>query len=141
MGARREVLSAVAETYWSGAAAGEGAHPRRVVLDDLASQAGVLATRPPGGSQDPRPASAQALLPRDDQRRADGIVGGVGSSMRQATRGDDLDRSASSGETRRLELREGEQAQLLAMSAATIDRIPGDVKIAAAGRLLLRDSS
>jgi len=43
-----------------GRAAGERAHPRRVVPDDgLASQAcgaGVAATRPPGDSQDPRPA-------------------------------------------------------------------------------------
>jgi hypothetical protein len=33
----------------------------------------------------------------------------------------------------RLQLGEGEQAQLLAVSAATIDRMLGDVKIAAAG--------
>jgi len=32
-----------------------------------------------------------------------------------------------------LKLSEGEQAQLLAVSAATIDRILGDVKVAAAG--------
>jgi len=33
----------------------------------------------------------------------------------------------------RLHLSEGEQAQLLAVSAATIDRMLGDVKVAAAG--------
>ena len=47
----------------------------------------------------------------------------------------------------RLQLSEGEQAQLLAVSAATIDRMLGDVKVAASrrpsptGRLLLRDPS
>jgi hypothetical protein len=46
-----------------------------------------------------------------------------------------------------LELSEGEQAQLLAVSAATIDRMLGDVKVAGggrpspAGRLLLRNPS
>ena len=60
MGVRREVLSAVVERYGSAGRSEKGAHHRRVVPDDgLASQAcgaGVAATRPPGDSQDPRPA-------------------------------------------------------------------------------------
>jgi hypothetical protein len=56
MGARREVLSAVAERYRSAGRVVKGAHPRRVVPDDgLASQAcgeGVAAARRRGDSQD-----------------------------------------------------------------------------------------
>ena len=56
MGARREVLSAVGERYRS---AGRPEKARILDADGLASQAcgaGVAATRPPGDSQDPRPA-------------------------------------------------------------------------------------
>ena len=138
MGARREVLSAVAERYRSAGRSGEGAHPRRAVRDDgLASQAcgaGAWATRYAEGGWGRGTDLAQAHVRCDDQGRADGAVGGVGSGVRQAARGDDPDSccrrlsgtadcsSASPIETR-----------VLAISAATIDRMLGDVKVAAAG--------
>ena len=53
--------------------------------------------------------------------------------VRQAARGDDPDPYARTGATRVAVRREGEQAQLLVVSAATIDRMVGDVKVAAAG--------
>ncbi len=77
---------------------GEGTHPRRAVRDDgLASQA--CGTRPPA-TQDGwvgpgrGTARAQTQVWRDDQGRADGAVGGVGSGVRQAAQGDDPDLAA-----------------------------------------------
>ena len=60
-------------------------------------------------------------------------MGGFGSCLRQAARGDDPDLVPALARHGRLQLSEGEQAQLLTVSAATIDRMLGEVKVAAAG--------
>src|SRR4029077_17577429 len=81
-----------------GQTGGEGADARRAVRDDgLASQA--CGARPPAArdgwaGRGRGTARAQAQIRRDDQGRADGAVGGVGSGVRQAAHGDDPDLAA-----------------------------------------------
>ena len=111
MGARREVLSAVAERYRSAGRTEKGR-----ILDELCATTGwhrkhaVRALRrhetPRRTSRGPRERTAQVR--RDDQGRADGIVGSVGSGVRQAARGDDPDLAASTRATRPIEAWQGE---------------------------------
>ena len=95
MGARREVVSAVTERYRSAKTGGEGADPRRAVRDDgLASQAcgaRAPAIRGACSGRGRGTTSAQTQIWRDDQGRAEGAVGGVGSGVWQAAQGDDPD--------------------------------------------------
>jgi DNA replication protein DnaC len=81
-----------------GQAGGEGAHPRRAVRDDgLASQARgarASATRDCHAGRGWGTTRAQAQIRGGDQGCADGAVGGVGSSVWQATQGDDPDLAA-----------------------------------------------
>jgi DNA replication protein DnaC len=81
-----------------GQTSGEGTDPRRTVRDDgLASQAcgaGAPATRDGWTGPGQGNKKARTQIWRDDQGRADGAVGGVGSGVRQAAQGDDPDLAA-----------------------------------------------
>src|SRR5580704_6053166 len=81
-----------------GQTGGEGADPRRAVRDDgLASQAcgaRAPATRDDWAGRGRGTTRARTQIWRDDQGRADGAVGGVGSGVRQAAQGDDPDPAA-----------------------------------------------
>jgi len=81
-----------------GQTGGEGADPRRAVRDDgLASQAcgaRAPATRDGWAGRGRGTRRAQTQIWRDDQGRADGSVGGVGSGVQQAAQGDDTDLAA-----------------------------------------------
>ena len=67
-----------------------------------------------------------------DPGRADSTVGGFRSCLRQAAGRDDSDVAALERHGR-LQLGPSERILVLSISAATIDRLLGDVKIAAAG--------
>ena len=103
MGARREVVSAVAERYRSAGRVEKGRILDELCADDgLASQAcgpGVAAAR--RHRRETRgPRAAQRAIRRDDQGRTHGAVGSVRSRVRQAARGDDPDPFAGAGATR-----------------------------------------
>jgi hypothetical protein len=137
MGARREVLSAVAERYRSAGRVEKGR-----ILDALCRTTGwhrkhaVRALR--------RRAVGKAVeteAPRERKRRYGATIKDALMALWEAS-----DRLCGKrlvamiptlmpalAQHGRLQLGEGEQAQLLAVSAATIDRMLGDVKIAAAG--------
>src|SRR5246127_663455 len=135
MGARREVLSAVAERYWSAGRVEKG-----YILDALCRTTGwhrkhaVRALRQ-------RVVTAEPRVPRERKRRYGATIKDALTALWEAsdrvcgkrlvvmipTLVSALERHG------RLQLGEGAQAQLLAVSAATIDRMLGDVKVAAAG--------
>ena len=96
MGARREVVSAVMERYRSAKRAEKGR-----ILDALCATTGwhrkhaVRALRqhePVGPNEVEAPRERSRRY--DDQGCADGVVGGVGSGVRQAAQGDDPDLAA-----------------------------------------------
>ena len=137
MGARREVLSAVAERYWSAGRVEKGR-----ILDALCRTTGwhrkhaVRALR--RGIIDK---AVETPAPRERKRRYGATIKDALTVLWEAS-----DRVCGKrlvvmiptlmpalAQHGRLQLGEGEQAQLLAVSAATIDRMLGDVKIAAAG--------
>ncbi len=77
---------------------------------------------------------AQRTLRRCDQGRADGAVGSVRPGLRQAAEGDDPDAAAGARAARPADSStQSERALVLSVSAATIDRLLVDVKVAAAG--------
>jgi hypothetical protein len=137
MGARREVLSAVAERYWSAGRVEKGR-----ILDALCRTTGwhrkhaVRALRRRFVDK-----AVEPPAPRRRQRRYGGAIRDVLTALWEAS-----DRVCGKrlvvmiptlmpalARHGRLQLDEAEQAQLLAVSAATIDRMLGDVKVAAAG--------
>ncbi|MCK1401317.1 hypothetical protein IVB45_37075 (plasmid) [Bradyrhizobium sp. 4] len=65
----------------------------------------------------------------DDQGRDDG---GVGLAVRQAAQGDDPDLAARE-QYGRLQLGQADRDRVLAINAATVDRLLIEVKIAASG--------
>jgi hypothetical protein len=137
MGARREVLSAAAERYWS-----VGRLEKGRILDALCRTTGwhrkhaVRALR--------RRVVDKAVgtrAPRERKHRYGSTIKDALTALWEAS-----DRVCGKRlvvmiptllpalqQHGRLQLGEGEQAQLLAVSAATIDRMLGDVKVAAAG--------
>ena len=135
MGARREVLSAVAERYWSAGRVEKGC-----ILDALCRTTGwhrkhaVRALRQ-------RVVTDEARVPRERKRRYGTTIKDALTALWEAS-----DRVCGKRlvamipillpaleQHGRLQLSEGEHGQLLAVSAATIDRMLGDVKVAAAG--------
>ena len=137
MGARREVLSAVAERYRSAGRVEKGR-----ILDALCRTTGwhrkhaVRALRRRVVEK-----TAETRDPRERKRRYGVTIKDALTALWEAS-----DRVCGKRlvamiptllpaleQHGRLQLSEGEQAQLLAVSAATIDRMLGDVKIAAAG--------
>jgi hypothetical protein len=137
MGARREVLSAVAERYRSA-----GRPEKGRILDALCRTTGwhrkhaVRALRRRGLQE-----TAKTRDLRERKRRYGVTIKDALTALWEAS-----DRVCGKRlvamiptllpaleQHGRLELSEGEQAKLLAVSAATIDRMLGDVKIAAAG--------
>ena len=137
MGARREVLSAVAERYRSAGRVEKGR-----ILDALCRTTGwhrkhaVRALRRRVVDK-----AVETEAPRERKRRYGATIKDALTALWEAS-----DRLCGKrlvamiptlmpalAQHGRLQLGEGEQAQLLAVSAATIDRMLGDVKIAAAG--------
>ena len=135
MGARREVLSVVAERYWSAGRVEKG-----YILDALCRTTGwhrkhaVRALRQ-------RVVTAETRVPRERKRRYGATIKDALTALWEAS-----DRVCGKRlvamipillpaleQHGRLQLSEGEHGQLLAVSAATIDRMLGDVKVAAAG--------
>ena len=135
MGARREVLSAVAERYWSAGRVEKG-----YILDALCRTTGwhrkhaIRALRQ-------RVVTAETRVPRERKRRYGTTIKDALIALWEAS-----DRVCGKRlvamipillpaleQHGRLQLSEGEHGQLLAVSAATIDRMLGDVKVAAAG--------
>ena len=135
MGARREVLSAVAERYWS-----TGRVEKGYILDALCRTTGwhrkhaVRALRQ-------RVVTAETRVPRERKRRYGATIKDALTALWEAS-----DRVCGKRlvamipillpaleQHGRLQLSEGEHGQLLAVSAATIDRMLGDVEVAAAG--------
>jgi hypothetical protein len=137
MGARREVLSAVAERYWLAGRVEKGC-----VLEALCRTTGwhrkhaVRALR-----QRVDDKAAETPVPRKRKRRYGVTIKDALTALWEAS-----DRVCGKRlvvmiptllpaleQHGRLLLSEGEHVQLLTVSAATVDRILGDVKIAAAG--------
>jgi len=137
MGARREVLSAVAERYWSAGRMEKGRS-----LDALCRTTGwhrkhavrALRRRVIDGA-------VETEAPSERKRRYGATIKDALTALWEAS-----DRVCGKrlvamiptlvpalAQHGRLQLSEGERAQLLAVSAATIDRMLGDVKVAAAG--------
>jgi hypothetical protein len=137
MGARREVLSAVAERYWSAGRVEKGC-----ILDALCRTTGwhrkhaVRALR-----QRVVEKTAETRVPPERKRRYGATIKDALTALWEAS-----DRVCGKRlvamiptllpaleQHGRLQLSGGEHGQLLAVSAATIDRMLGDVKVAAAG--------
>src|SRR5579863_9430785 len=137
MGARREVLSAVAERYRSAGRVEKGR-----ILDALCRTTGwhrkhaVRALRRRVVDK-----AVETEVPRERKRRYGATIKDALTALWEAS-----DRVCGKrlvamipilvpalAQHGRLQLSEGEQAQLLTVSAATIDRMLGDVKVAAAG--------
>jgi hypothetical protein len=137
MGARREVLSAVAERYWSA-----GRMEKGRILDALCRTTGwhrKHAVRALRRRVIDRAVETEA--PSQRKRRYGATIKDALTALWEAS-----DRVCGKrlvamiptlvpalAQHGRLQLSEGERAQLLAVSAATIDRMLGDVKVAAAG--------
>jgi len=137
MGARREVLSAVAERYWSA-----GRMEKGRILDALCRTTGwhrkhaVRALRRRIADK-----AVETEAPRERRRRYGATIKDALTALWEAS-----DRVCGKRlvamiptlvpalvQHGRLQLSEGERVQLLAVSAATIDRMLGDAKVAAAG--------
>jgi hypothetical protein len=151
MGARREVLSAVAERYRSGGRVEKGR-----ILDALCRTTGwhrkhaVRALRRRVVDK-----AVETEAPRERKRRYGATIKDALTALWEASDRVCGKRLAAMIPTLvpalaqhgRLQLGEGEQAQLLAVSAATIDHMLGDRedcgggRPSPAGRLLLRDPS
>ncbi len=145
MGARREVLSAVAERYWSAGRVEKGR-----ILDALCRTTGwhrkhaVRALRRRVINK-----TFETEAPRDRKRVYGATIKDALTALWEAS-----DRVCGKRlvvmipilvpalvQHGRLRLSEGEQAQLLTVSAATIDRMLGDVKVAAAGAVAVGPAS
>src|SRR3979490_1990733 len=97
MGARREVVSAVAERYRSAKRAEKGRILDELSDNGLASQAcgaRAPAARDCYAGRGSGTARTPAQIRGDDQRGADGAGGSVRAGMRQAAQGDDPDLAA-----------------------------------------------
>jgi Integrase core domain len=136
MSARREVLSAVAGRYWSAARLEKGR-----LLDALCRTTGWHRKHAVRALRRVVEKATKAQLPRERKRRYGVTIENALTALWEAS-----DRVCGKRlvvmiptllpaleQHGRLQLSEGEQAQLLAVSAATIDRILGDAKVAAAG--------
>jgi hypothetical protein len=137
MGARREVLSAVAERYWSAERMEKGR-----ILDALCRTTGwhrkhaVRALRRRVINR-----AVETEAPSERKRRYGATIKDALTALWEASDcvcGKRLvvmipTLVPALAQHGRLQLSEGERAQLLAVSAATIDRMLGDVKVAAAG--------
>jgi hypothetical protein len=137
MGARREVLSAVAERYWSAERMEKGR-----ILDALCRTTGwhrkhaVRALRRRVINR-----AVETEAPSERKRRYGATIKDALTALWEASDcvcGKRLVAMIPTlvpalAQHGRLQLSEGERAQLLAVSAATIDRMLGDVKVAAAG--------
>jgi hypothetical protein len=137
MGARREVLSAVAERYWSAERMEKGR-----ILDALCRTTGwhrKHAVRALRRRVIDRAVETEA--PSQRKRRYGATIKDALTALWEASDcvcGKRLVAMIPTlvpalAQHGRLQLSEGERAQLLAVSAATIDRMLGDVKVAAAG--------
>jgi hypothetical protein len=137
MGARREVLSAVAERYWSA-----GRMEKGRILDALCRTTGwhrKHAVRALRRRVIDRAVETEA--PSQRKRRYGATIKDALTALWEASDcvcGKRLvvmipTLVPALAQHGRLQLSEGERAQLLAVSAATIDRMLGDVKVAAAG--------
>jgi hypothetical protein len=137
MGARREVLSAVMDRYWSVERAKKGR-----ILDELCATTGwhrkhaVRALR-----QRKTGTLGEVVAPRERRRRYGATIKEALTTLWEAS-----DRVCGKRlkvmiptllpaleQYGRLKLGEADRADVLAISAATIDRLLGDVKIAASG--------
>src|SRR5246127_392616 len=135
MGARREVLSAVAERYWSAGRVEKG-----YILDALCRTTGwhrkhaVRALRQ-------RVVTAEPRVPRERKRRYGATIKDALTALWEAS-----DRVCGKRlkvmipillpaleQHGRLQLGQPDRDRVLAISAATIDRMLGDVKVAASG--------
>jgi hypothetical protein len=132
-GARRGVMLAVAERYRSAKRTEKGAHPRRTVRDDgLASQAcDARSPEMPDGIQAPRERRRRYGATIKDALTAlweasDRVCGKRLNVMIPTL----LQALAQHG---RLKLGKADRDLVLAFSAATIDRLLGDLKVAASG--------
>jgi hypothetical protein len=136
MGARREVLSAVAERYRSAGRVEKGR-----ILDALCRTTGWHRKHAVRALRRVVEKTATTRDPRERKRRYGVTIKDALTALWEAS-----DRVCGKRlvvmiptllpalrQHGRLELSEGEQAQLHAVSAATIDRMLGDVKVAAAG--------
>ncbi len=133
MGARREVLSAVAERYWPAGRVEKG-----YILDALCWTTGWHRKH---AVRALRQRVVTAEVPRERKCRYGTTIKDALTALWEAS-----DRVCGKRlvamipillpaleQHGRLQLSEGEHGQLLAVSAATIDRMLGDVKVAAAG--------
>ena len=138
MGARREVVSAVTERYRSAKRAEKGQ-----ILDALCATTGwhrKHAVRALRQHETVGPGEVEA--PRERRRRYGATIKDaltalweafVGSGVRQAAQGDDPDLLPALEQHGRLQLGHADRDRVLAVSAATIDRLLVDVKVAASG--------
>src|SRR3974377_1943444 len=136
MGARREVVSAGAHGYRSAGRVEKGR-----LLDALCRTTGWHRKHAVRALRRVVEKATKAQLPRERKRRYGVTIKDALTALWEAS-----DRVCGKRlvvmipillraleQHGRLQLSEGEQAQLLAVSAATIDRILGDAKVAAAG--------
>jgi hypothetical protein len=136
MGARREVLSAVAERYRSAGRVEKGR-----ILDALCRTTGWHRKHAVRALRRVVEKTATTRDPRERKRRYGVTIKDALTALWEAS-----DRVCGKRlvvmiptilpalqQHGRLQFSEGEQAQLLAVSAATIDRMLGDVKVVAAG--------
>lgn len=133
MGARREVLSAVAERYWSAGRVEKGR-----ILDALCRTTGWHRKH---AVRALRRRAVETPTPRERKRRYGATIKDALTALWEASDhvcGKRLvvmipTLMPALARHGRLQFGEDEQAQLLAVSAATIDRMLGEVKLAAAG--------
>jgi hypothetical protein len=123
MGARREITAAVVDRYRSAGRADQGR-----TLDELCAVTGWHRKHAVWALASHVAISPEARRqPKADlwrrQRCAGGAVGSFGSDLRQAAQGHDFHVAAFAGAAWPAQSRSGDQALVLGVSAATIDRL------------------